>query len=106
VIHVYDELNIAHAAALAVRLEILRAEQSHGLPVDDHKLVRYSNAFGLALARLRLRYDDDDDDRAPRGQAVARQRWQTEQAAKSADPGATAMQDTGAPDDRRRTAAE
>jgi hypothetical protein len=97
---VNDELTINHAAQLAVRLEILRAEVSHGLPVDDDQVTRYVNAVQRALARLGLRPSLLEDERAPRGQAVARQRWQTEQqAAKTADRESTATQEP--PGDRR-----
>jgi hypothetical protein len=99
---VHDELTINHAAQLAVRLEILRAEQSRGLHVDDDSVTRYVNAVQRALARLGLRSSLLDGERVPRGLGVARQRW-SEQAAQTADQReASATTKDTSPDDRLR----
>jgi hypothetical protein len=79
---------------------------SRGLAVDDGQLTKLMNISASGLGKLGLRPTLLDVDRVPRGQRVARQRWLSEQAAQTAVEGATATQDTGAPDDRHRTAAE
>jgi hypothetical protein len=78
------DLTIGQIAAVAVRLEILRAEQSRGIVVDADKVSRLANTIARALARLRLKPTMfDEEDRAPSGR-FSRARWDDQEARKAA----------------------
>jgi hypothetical protein len=81
------DLTIGQIASVAVRAEILRAEQSRGAIIPADKLTACANVIARGLSRIGLRPDmlDETGDRPSPGSSIANQRWGTSTKDRSPD---------------------